>query len=387
MASFRKRNDKWEYRVRYKEMGKYKETSKGGFKTKKEAQLAAAKIEAQLAKGTNVNNRQLTFNDYMYEWLDTYKKNNVAPQTYKIYKRNIRLYILPAFGSIRLKDLTRRQYQNFINSLLEKRSKQTVNLIHATIQGALNTAVHEFGILEKNPADRIQIQNRQIIQTNNELKCYDVDELHTFLDFILNKQGGFKYYSLFSFLARTGLRIGECLALQWSDINFEKKKLHINKTLLSTQRNEKIIFGPPKNKSSIRILPLDSSTLTLLEKIKTEQAQNILKNGKYYPNFDFIFTHEDNSCMLHSTTIRFLQRACKNGNFRYITLHGFRHTHAVHLLQSGANIKYVSERLGHSTIDMTANVYLHVTKSMEETAVHQYDAFLNSRGQIVGEQS
>ncbi|MED2995047.1 tyrosine-type recombinase/integrase [Bacillus tropicus] len=65
-------------------------------------------------------------------------------------------------------------------------------------------------------------------------------------------------------------------------------------------------------------------------------------------------------------------------------MHGFRHTHAVHLLQSGANIKYVSERLGHSSIDMTANVYLHVTKSMEETAVNQYDQFLKSRGQIVG---
>lgn len=132
-------------------MGKYKETSKGGFKTKKEAQLAAAKVEEQLVKGTNISNRQLTFNDYMYEWLDTYKKNNVAPQTYKIYKRNIRLYVLPTFGTVRLKDLTRLRYQQFINSLLEKRSKQTVNLIHATLQGALNTAVHELGILEKKP--------------------------------------------------------------------------------------------------------------------------------------------------------------------------------------------------------------------------------------------
>lgn len=76
---------------------------------------------------------------------------------------------------------------------------------------------------------------------------------------------------------------------------------------------------------------------------------------------------------------------CKDGGFKYITLHGFRHTHAVHLLQSGANIKYVSERLGHSSINMTADVYLHVTRSMEETAVNQYNEFLNARGQIVGE--
>lgn len=88
--------------------------------------------------------------------------------------------------------------------------------------------------------------------------------------------------------------------------------------------------------------------------------------------------------MLHTGTLKFLQRVCKESEQKYITLHGFRHTHAVHLLQSGANLKYVSERLGHSTIDMTANVYLHVTKSMEETSVNQYDDFLKSRGQIVG---
>lgn len=109
-----------------------------------------------------------------------------------------------------------------------------------------------------------------------------------------------------------------------------------------------------------------------------------MKNGKYYKEYNFVFTHEDNSCMLHPATLKFLQQACKKGNLKYITLHGFRHTHAVHLLQSGANLKYVSERLGHSSIDMTANVYLHITKSIEETAVNQYDEFLKSRGQIVG---
>lgn len=97
-----------------------------------------------------------------------------------------------------------------------------------------------------------------------------------------------------------------------------------------------------------------------------------------------MFTNEDNSCILRASTLVFLKEACKKGGFEYITLHGFRHTHAVHLLQSGANIKYVSERLGHSTINMTADVYLHVTKSMEETSVNQYDKFLKSRGQIVG---
>ncbi|WP_257145379.1 site-specific integrase [Bacillus cereus] len=168
-------------------------------------------------------------------------------------------------------------------------------------------------------------------------------------------------------------------------MEFDKKQVYINKTLITTQRNHPIKFGPPKNKSSIRILTLDDSTSSLLKQMKIEQAKNILRNGKYYQDYNFVFTNEDNSCILRASALVFLKEACEKGRFEYITLHGFRHTHAVHLLQSGANIKYVSERLGHSTINMTADVYLHVTKSMEETAVNQYDEFLKSRGQIVGE--
>ncbi|MCQ6528991.1 site-specific integrase [Bacillus mycoides] len=384
MASFRKRNDKWEYRIRYKEMGKYKETSKGGFKTKKEAQLAAAKIEENLANGVDVNSRNITFNDYMYEWLDTYKKGTISERTYTIYRKNIRLFILPAFGNIKLKDLTRVKYQKFINDLLKTRSKQTVSLINATMHNALEIAVNELEILTKNPTNKISIKEHHVIDKRSEIKCFDIDELKSFLNYVLNEQATFKHYSLFMFLSRTGLRIGECLALQWTDIAFDKKQVYINKTLITTQRNHPIKFGPPKNKSSIRTLTLDNSTLSLLKQVKIEQAKNILRNGKYYQDYNFVFTNEDNSCILRASTLVFLKEVCKRGGFEYITLHGFRHTHAVHLLQSGANIKYVSERLGHSTINMTADVYLHVTKSMEETAVNQYDDFLKSRGQIVG---
>ncbi|MEN3134116.1 tyrosine-type recombinase/integrase [Bacillus albus] len=384
MASFRKRNDKWEYRVRYKEMGKYRETSKGGFKTKKEAQLAAAKVEEQLAKGVNVSNAQVTFNDYMYEWLETYKKDNVSSGTYKIYEKNIRLYILPVFGDMKLRDLTRIRYQKFINDILKKLSKKTVKVINATMHNALEVAVNELEILNKNPTYKIQIKDQQVVDNTEEIKCYDIDELDAFLNYILHEKCSFKYYSLFMFLSRTGLRIGECLALQWDDIDFNAQNLHVNKTLTATTRTNSIFFGPPKNKNSIRTITLDTSTLNLLKRTKTEQSKNTLKYGKYYQNYNFIFTHEDNSCMLHTGTLKFLQRTCEEGQFKYITLHGFRHTHAVHLLQSGANIKYVSERLGHSTIDMTANVYLHVTKSMDEASVKQYDNFLKSRGRIVG---
>lgn len=437
MASFRKRNDKWEYRVRYKEKGKYKEKSKGGFKTKKEAQLAAAKVEEKVANGNDINSSEVVFNEYLPEWLEVYKKGSVSPGSYKNYEKNIRVHLLPEFGEVKLKDFSRKQYQTFINVLLETLSKSTVNGIHVVMHNALENAVNELEILDRNPANKITIKEHKVSDKKEEIKCYDIDELNQFLECALKGRNGFKYYSLFTFLSRTGLRIGECLALQWDDIDFEKHTVNVNKTFLTIKRTDPIKFGPTKNDSSNRIVTLDNSTLSLLKKIKTEQNKAILKNKKvdkvltggteknaserdalerrprefevieggqattakteteenissletknFYKDYDFVFTHKDGSCLLYPATVNALEAVCENGNFRYIGLHGFRHSHAVHLLQSGANIKYVSERLGHSTIDMTANVYLHITKSMEETAVSNYDNFLKSRGQIVGE--
>lgn len=140
---------------------------------------------------------------------------------------------------------------------------------------ALDTAVNELGILEKNPTTKIKLRTTRVSSKNDDIKCYDIDELHQFLTYILNEKGGFKYYSLFMFLSRTGLRIGECLALQWEDIDFEEQKLFINKTLITTKRNEKILFGPPKNRSSKRTISLDSSTISHLRKMKIEQIKTL----------------------------------------------------------------------------------------------------------------
>lgn len=118
--------------------------------------------------------------------------------------------------------------------------------------------------------------------------------------------------------------------------------------------------------------------------MKIEQAKNILINGKYYQNYNFVFTNEDNSYILRASTLVFLKEACKKRRIRIYNITWIQAYTCCASATKWSEHKYVSERLGHSTINMTADVYLHVTKSMEETSVNQYDEFLKSRGQIVG---
>ena len=91
------------------------------------------------------------------------------------------------------------------------------------MHNAVETAITELEILSKNPTTKVRMKEKQVTNKSENIKCYDIDELESVLNYILNKRGSIKYYSLFTILSRTGLRIGECLALQWSDINFEKE--------------------------------------------------------------------------------------------------------------------------------------------------------------------
>ncbi|UUZ80682.1 Arm DNA-binding domain-containing protein [Paenibacillus sp. P26] len=119
MASFRKRGDVWEYRIRYadRQTGKFKEKSKGGFRTKKEAQLAATEEELKINQFGFAENGDEHISKYFDDWLEVYKRPNVKPITYSVQERNVRLNILPRWGNYRLKDLSRTEYQKWINEL------------------------------------------------------------------------------------------------------------------------------------------------------------------------------------------------------------------------------------------------------------------------------
>lgn len=382
MAYYRKRGDKWEYRIKYsdRQTGKTKEKTKGGFRTKKEAQLAAAEEEAKINHFGFAENGNERVDNFFEDWLEVYKRPNVKPITYSVQERNVRLNILPRWGNYRLKDITRTEYQKWINELREHYSEGTVRRIHSIMSSAMIDAVHEFNIIRENPIQKIKIpkDNEKV----DKISYFTMEQLESFLNTVKTPmkhakyQASIQYYALFTLLARTGLRIGEALALTWNDINFEEKTLSIEKTLVYPL-NSTPYLSTPKSKKSARTIRLDDTTVKLMKRHRINQKEVCLMYENYKPSQDNVVFHQHDGRWLRTNVVReYFKEVCKRANLPVLSPHALRHTHAVHLLEAGANIKYVSERLGHASVKVTADTYLHVTKKIEDESLSLYERYV-----------
>ncbi|MBE3570195.1 MAG: site-specific integrase [Bacillales bacterium] len=385
MASFRKHiNGSWEYRIRYKDRvtGKYREKSKRGFKTKKEAQLAAAKAEMEIDQYGFSEDGKERVDKYFEKWLEVYKKPNVKPITYSVQERNVRLNILPRWGNYKLKEINRAEYQIWINELRGHYSEGTVRRIHSIMNSALNDAVHEFRILRENPITRITIPKDT--EKRKEVKFFTREQLDKFLKAVKTPQKNAKYqhsiqyFALFTLMARTGLRIGEALALTWDDINFEKKTLTVNKTLVYPVNSSPYI-STPKSKKSVRTIKLDDIAIQVMKKHKINRNEVCLMYKNYKrPSTNIVFFQHDGRWLRTNVVREYFKEVCKRADLPILSPHALRHSHAVHLLEAGANIKYVSERLGHASIKTTADTYLHITKKIEDDALELYQRYTHN---------
>lgn len=366
MASFRKRGDKWEYRVRYNDPVTQKrvETMKGGFKTKKEAQVEAAVIEEQLFLGqtTIVKKQRRLVKDWLYEWLDVYNEA-IKPKTYAYRKDYLDRVIVPEIGNYRLGGITKTQYQRFINKLRKKYKKRTVQSIHSIVCTAFNKAV-ELELIPSNKFQNISIADDDEVKLNHLTH----DEVAQFMQ--AARHAPFHHFVIVSLLLRTGMRKGEMLALTWEDVDLQKKKISITKSRDHTGVHS------PKTKNSVRTLAIDDVLVDVLKKYQTWQKKNRLSHKQYFDS-EYLITIPNGTEMGEYGVNKVIDLVMSKTTMdNHLTPHGLRHTHAIMLLESGVDLKSVSERLGHRSVEFTANVYVHFTKNLEDKLINKLQSYL-----------
>ncbi|MGE6593050.1 tyrosine-type recombinase/integrase [Bacillus mycoides] len=378
MASFRKLGDVWEFRARFKDpyTQKYKEKSKRGFKTKKEAQLAAAEEEKKLLNGLEVEITPTSLKHYLRDWLKLFKQDNVRKNTFILHERNIEKHLIPYFQNMNLKELKPMMYQKFINSLTDQGySKRTVQIIHGTMNNAMKKAV-SLKKIESNPCEEVVISNKNNKEREG-LKYMRSEDIPLFLK--TSYQYNYIYYIFFKALLNTGMRKGEAAALQWKDINLKEHTITISKTLDFTAKTKEELFGDTKTFTSKRAIMIPKSLVDeLLEHKKWQNANKLVLQDAYEHELDLVFSRVDGNFLPKSTLFNAFSRILKKANLPRLEIHSLRHTHAVLLLESGASMKYIQDRLGHKSIEITANVYSHISDKINKDSISGFEAYMNN---------
>ena len=361
-----RRGDTWQYVIYlpYDSVkDKYPRKYKQGFATKKEA-TQALKIEMAKLENGETDQKDITTEELLIEWLQRSVKDHTAIRTYGTYKQTCDIYIIPYIGKIKLTNLTPQDIETMYNELASRLASSTVHRTHRVLRTALNRAV-KWGYLNKSPLQRTEPPKLKI-DKRIALSPAQIDQLLTYL----------KTFSPETYMASviaiyTGMRRGEVLGLQWQDVDFKQKIIHVQRS--KQFFDGKIIISSTKTILSARAIPFGDTLATLLIEWKKNFA--ILKNNE---GNDFVLQRLDGNTLFPEYITKHFALAIKTLLFPHVTFHDLRHTHATSLLLGQVPLKIVSERLGHASIQQTADTYSHVTETMQRDAVNRLEEILRS---------
>lgn len=375
-----KRGSTWSYIIDHgvnPQTGKRKQKMKGGFKTKKDAQLAAAEFQKEKSDGIYIDESDITFEDFAKEWLEFYQES-VKISTVRVRKHEIG-HLNQHFAKVKMRDITKRAYQNTLVKLKKTYAKSTVDGIHGTAQMIFKQA-KAFDLIKVNPTEyarppRTKKTVEDIEQRNVVPKYLEKEELALFIK-TANEKGLDGDYEVFLTLAYTGLRAGELCALKKTDLNSDLNTISITKTYYNpTNSITAYELLPPKTETSIRVIEVDPLVTKTLEKFIAKQNPIIMKHRKTYHNKGFIFTNSKYPG--YPIYIKIIENRMKRllkiaGLSESLTPHSLRHTHTSLLAEAKVGLEEIMERLGHTDDDTTRKVYLHVTKDMKKEAAQKF---------------
>ena len=401
--------------------GKRKYANKSGFKTRNEAQEAGIKAYNDYYNcGKVMKTKDMSYADFLDYWIDNYANLNLKYSTVVSYSNIIKVHIKPRLGHYKLSQIDARLLQEMINDIYVQKSfsKCYIASILKVIKGSFKYACYTLNFINDDPAEKVHAPRYETLN-KDPAYIFTGEEIERILDRFKDTHS--IYYSFLT-AYYTGMRVSEVYALTWDCVDFEKKTITINKNIIKknqyglpkrkniTKGHSTTVwyYGSCKNPQSNRTISIGDTLIKALKEYKKEQEENKKFYGDSYlmhyekkvineitnkeeikildakaeldvalPEAKLVFVKE-NGQYLGTDSDKYAFKVIHYELGINCRFHDFRDTHATRLIEQGADIKAVSKRLGHSSIQTTYNIYVRVTDKMETDTVNKFENYTNT---------
>ncbi|MGI6095011.1 MAG: tyrosine-type recombinase/integrase [Lachnospiraceae bacterium] len=315
-------------------------------------------MKYELRHGIYEREQNITVDNWFKTWMKEYKKPSVKEITAERYISAYEQHVKKAIGKKKLKDIRPEHIQRIYNEMNKKFGKEIISLTSVVLYGLFQQA-YKNQIIKKNP---VALTTLPKSGPHKKRRVLTVEEQKLLLQFADGMGKDMMEVAL-----STGMRSGELRGLEWSDIDFTERVIHITGTL--TELPGSVFKGTPKTASSKRDIPMLDNVYGILKRVKKEQAEYRLLMGNHWKTREglenLVFTNKNGTFISNTWFSKMVQKAedairDTGIEFEHVHPHSFRHTFATRCIENGMPPQVLKAILGHSTLAMTMDLYSHV---------------------------
>lgn len=345
-----------------KETNKKKQKNMGSYPLKRDATKRLVEVKEEIYKEELLLPNEMILSDFIVDFLEKYKMN-LSITTYNSYIRICKKYINPLLGDLKLCDIRPIHIQNYVDDLLDLLTPQTIR-VHLNILNLAFKRAYRLKLIKENVVQYVEVPKNK--KFKNEI--YNAEDMKN----LLEKCRGSSLELPIILASGLGLRISEILGLTWNNIDFNDYTITVEK--ITVRDNGKVILKEPKTESSIRTITAPKEIILILKQLKKDRLAAKLKGEKSHRELIF---YDKNLNPIGQDVISKRFRLFLNENdLKHIRFHDLRHSHVTMLIDAKVPIKVISERVGHSNVNTTLNIYSHALKEMDKEASDKISATL-----------
>lgn len=337
-----------------KETNKRKQKNMGSYPLKRDANKRLNEVKEEIYKEELLLPNEIILQDFLLDFLEKYKMN-LSITTYNCYMRICKKYIIPLLGDIKLCDIRPIHIQNYVDDLLDLLTPQTIK-VHLNILNLALKRAYRLKLIKENVVQFVEVPKNK--KYKNEI--YNAEDMKKLLE--KSRETSLELPIILA--SGLGLRISEILGLTWNNIDFNDFTITIDK--ITVRDKGQVILKEPKTESSIRTISAPKEIILMLKQLKKDRLAAKLRGEKSHR--ELIFYDKNLNPIAQDVLSKKFRYFLQENNLKHIRFHDLRHSHVTMLIDAKVPIKVISERVGHSNINTTLNIYSHALREMDQEA-------------------